>query len=166
MNSSKFPTLASSSSSFGFDGELFCVFTQTPAHILSSFLLQPDSPLSKTVPAMKDSSESCSALQAYSARAFLPSRLHGDTQGGKSLQLQLCVCDERGATRLHFMHDNGCCHVLIICTASMKHLNSTLHLLHEAASSCLLWFVEQRLRFCSRPAVYSFCCGTTATLEA
>lgn len=30
------------------------------------------------VPAMKDSSESCSALQAYSARAFLPATLTGE----------------------------------------------------------------------------------------
>lgn len=93
INQNKFPTLRmksninaklspaiSQGSAFCFRQQLF-VSRKTPAHmfcfvfpfLLASF--EPDSPFSKMVPAMKDSSESCSALQAYSARAFLPTML-------------------------------------------------------------------------------------------
>ena len=63
---------------------IVCFLTNTNPHssLFSSLLVssEPDSPFSKMVPAMKDSSESCSALQAYSARAFLPTILQ--TRGG------------------------------------------------------------------------------------
>lgn len=38
-----------------------------------------DSPLSNTVPAVKESSESCSALQAYKARAFRSGELQKES---------------------------------------------------------------------------------------
>lgn len=41
---------------------------------------EPHLPFSKMVPAMKDSSELCSALQAYKARAFFPTMLQQDKQ--------------------------------------------------------------------------------------